>query len=248
MAAIDVSVDTCGDAAGVMRDTILDLCGTTNSLDEIVPLAPLVLSGIQLLLQTDLRYKSSGKYNINAHQLEYALYPRHSQPAASSMPSPHTSVQNTLFDESQTEPESQIEPESETESESVTEPESNPDKEYDAIIENQLGLPQYQHGIESSPPPVDANANCDKLNNGGEFFFSKKGLRKLTFRLAKVTYSAQVRVSADEENDCGDGVNTDVVVLLGDKVRITSSLWYCLQKIIAEKDEDRSPCRRPIPF
>jgi hypothetical protein len=65
-------------------------------------------------------------------------------------------------------------------------------------------------------------------------------LWKLTFRLAEVAYSA------DEENDVGDGVN--VVVLLGDKVRRPSLLWYCLQKIIAEKNEDRSQYRRPIPF
>ena len=114
---------------------------------------------------------------MNAHQLEYASYPRHSQPAASSMPS-YTSVQNTLFDESQTEPES------EPESESVTEPESNPDNEYDAIIENQLGLPQYQLGIESSPPPVEANADCDKLNNEGEYFFLKERSAKTDFSVS----------------------------------------------------------------
>ena len=38
---IGVSLEACGNAAGAMRDAILYSCGTTNFLDETVPLAPL---------------------------------------------------------------------------------------------------------------------------------------------------------------------------------------------------------------
>ena len=106
--------------------------------------------------------------NLNTHQR--TMHPRRSQPAACSMPSPHQ--QNTIFVESQTESESETDPESDTR---ITNPESNPDNAYSEVIENQLGLPEYQHGIiGSSPPPVDANVNCNKLNNEREFFSQRK--------------------------------------------------------------------------
>jgi hypothetical protein len=122
--------------------------------------------------------------NLNTHQR--TMYPRRSQPAACSMPSPHQ--QNTIFVESETESESETDPESKSDPESeiffesetesdtrITDPESNPDNAYSGVIENQLGLPEYQHGIiGSSPPPVDANVNCNKLNNEREFFSQRK--------------------------------------------------------------------------
>jgi hypothetical protein len=39
-AAIEVSLEACSNA-GIMGDTILYLCDTTNFPDEIMPLAPL---------------------------------------------------------------------------------------------------------------------------------------------------------------------------------------------------------------
>lgn len=147
--------------------------------------------------------------NPNTHQR--TTYPRHSQQA---MSSPHTSTQNAPFVESDAE----LEYASETESE--TEPESDPDKEY--VIENQFGLPDYQYGVyESSPPPVDANVNrdCDKLNNKGEHFL-KERFAKLSVLLAEV--ACRVEISADEGDDSGVGVNTDIELSLGDKVRTTS--------------------------
>jgi hypothetical protein len=203
-----------------------------TSLDKIMPLALLVpfrdtTSGTTGSWRYIARVLMT-RISIKARSKSKRLPTHNSQPAACSMPSPHTSVQNTDFVESKTEPESETESESEIE---VTDPESDPDNEYSAVIENQLGLPEYQYGIiESSPPPVDANAddlnnkgeaNADDLNNKGEFF-SRRGLQKLTFRLAKTGYRAQV--SADDGNDSG-AMNTDVVVLLGDKVRRTSFLW-----------------------
>lgn len=94
------------------------------------------------------------------------------------MPSPNPSAPDTVFVESVTE--------SETESESdfyerITDVESDPDEEYP--IQNQLGLPEYQnYYIESSPPPVDVNVDANvELNNEGEFSFSTKGLKRLSF-------------------------------------------------------------------
>jgi hypothetical protein len=107
---------------------------------------------------------------VNPNTPQRTTYPRNSQPA---MSSPHTSTQNISFVESDAELEYTSETESETESENRTEPESEPDKEY--VIENQLGLLDYQYGIyESSPPAVDANVNCDKLNNKGELFLKER--------------------------------------------------------------------------
>lgn len=85
------------------------------------------------------------------------------------MPSPYTSAQNTAV----------VESNPELEYVSETEPESNPDREAseEYVIQNQLGLPDYQFGTYvSSPPrgPVDANVNCDKLNNEGELFSQRK--------------------------------------------------------------------------
>lgn len=64
--------------------------------------------------------------------------------------------------------------------------------------------------------------------------FSQKRFVKTEFRLVKTGCKAQV--SADEGDDSGV-MNTDVVLLLGDKVRRTSSLW-CRPKIITERDKD----------
>jgi len=41
-AAIDVGLEACSNTAGIMGDTILYLFGTTNFLDEIMSLAPLL--------------------------------------------------------------------------------------------------------------------------------------------------------------------------------------------------------------
>jgi hypothetical protein len=166
------------------------------------------------------------------------------------MPSP----QNTIFIESETEPESVTESESifEPANESITEPESDPDQEY--VIENQLGLPDYRYGIiESSPPPVNVNGNFDNLNNEEGEFFLKERCGKTEFWLAKAACGAQVSADDSDDsdrNDPGVGLNTDIVLSLGE-VRNISSLGCCdccLQKIIAEKDENQSPSRRPIPF
>jgi hypothetical protein len=78
--------------------------------------------------------------------------------------------------------ESDTEPESESCETQVTDPDSDPDNEYSAVIENQLGLPEYQYGfVDSSPPPVDANFVHDdsESKNNGEFL-SKRG-HKLSF-------------------------------------------------------------------
>ena len=122
---------------------------------------------------------------------------------------------------------------SHTESESHNDPEthtnleSDPDQEY--IIENQLGLPDYQYGIyESSPPPVDPPVNCDALNDKGEYFSWRK-VAELSFPLAKV--DCKVEVSTVE----GDGLNTEVVVSLSDKVRKKLSLQCCAYKKSLQK-------------
>ena len=127
------------------------------------------------------------------------------------MPSPNPSVQNTVFVESETE--------RETESDLDIYAESDPD-EYP--IENQLGIPEYQNiFIESSPPPVDVNVNANvELNNEGGFFFSTKGLKRLSFRLAEA--ACRVQDGRDEGIDSGVGANTEIVLSSDDKVRITS--------------------------
>ena len=79
------------------------------------------------------------------------------------MPYPYTSAQNTGF----------VDSNPDLEYVSETEPESNPDREAseEYCIQNQQGLPGYPFGTyKSSSPPVDANVNCDKLNNEGEPF------------------------------------------------------------------------------
>jgi hypothetical protein len=99
------------------------------------------------------------------------MSPEKSQPAACTMPSPYAPVQNTVVIDSETESESELK--------------SQPDKEFDYIIENQLGLPEYQHGyFRSSPPPVEANVK-NELNNSDSEFFSISGLQKLTLQFAK---------------------------------------------------------------
>jgi len=158
------------------------------------------------------------------------------------MPSPNTSAQNSVFIESVTESESDF-------YERITDPESDPDERYP--IENQLGLPIYHNifiesspppidvesspppvDVESSPPPVDVNVDDhvdrDELNNEGEFFFSKKGLKRLSFRLAE----AACRLQDDQDGgiDSGVGAITDIVLSSDDKVRSISSFWCCLQK------------------
>jgi len=127
------------------------------------------------------------------------------------MPSPNPSVQNTVVVESETE--------SETESDLDFYVESDPDVEYP--IENQLGIPEYQNiFIESSPPPVDVNINANvELNNEGEFFFSMKGLKRLSFWLAEA--ACRVQDGQDEGIDSGVGANTEIVLSSDDKVRTT---------------------------
>jgi len=116
------------------------------------------------------------------------------------MPPPNAPVRNT--DDSETESESEIV--------AVSELESDPDQYY---IENQLGLPEYQHNIvRSSPPPADSNISND-LNNS-EFFQGM--VQKLTLQFAKTAY--RVQISANKENE---KINTDIVLTLGSKVRRT---------------------------
>jgi hypothetical protein len=94
--------------------------------------------------------------------------------------SPH--IQNAVFDVSDIEPQYEAELDFETEPE--TDIETDPDKEY--IIQNQLGLPDYQYGVyESSPPPVDANVNCDKLNNEKGEFLKKRKFAKADFSVSQ---------------------------------------------------------------
>lgn len=95
----------------------------------------------------------------NAHQC--SMDTEHPQLAACSTPTSPTPAQNTAVVDSETEPESEIQS----------------DDELEYVIENQLGLPEYQCGIKSSPPPVDANIICNELNNNGEFL-SRRGLQK----------------------------------------------------------------------
>ena len=73
-----MSLEACGDAVGLMGDTILYLCSTTNSPDEIMPLVLLVHLGIQLMVQPDLEDMYINKVqevNLNTHQ--HTMYPRH---------------------------------------------------------------------------------------------------------------------------------------------------------------------------
>ena len=137
------------------------------------------------------------------------------------MPSPNSSAPNTVIVESETESETDF-------YERITDAESDPDEEYP--IQNQLGMPEYRNNfIESSPPPVDVNVHANvELNNEGEFFFSMKGLKRLSFRSAKA--ACRVQDGQDEGIDSGVGANTDIVLSLDDKVRTTSLFWCCLQK------------------
>jgi hypothetical protein len=100
----------------------------------------------------------------------------------SSVPS-HTSAQNTALVESEAELEYEAEPE--YHHTDHTDPESDPDEGY--VIENQLGLPDYQYGIYvSSPPRADADVNCDKLDEEGEFFSRRKAC-KAEFSVSRST-------------------------------------------------------------
>jgi hypothetical protein len=104
--------------------------------------------------------------NPIAHQR--TTYPRHSQPAMPSLPTSSPPESKPELEHTSTST-SEVE-------QTLTELESDPDREY----ENQLGLPDYHDRYdiyESSPPPVDANINCDKLNNEGEFFHFKEDLQ-----------------------------------------------------------------------
>lgn len=121
------------------------------------------------------------------------MSPENSQTAARSTPPPHAPVR--IIDDSETESESEIGV--------VSELESHPDKTFD-YIENQLGLPEYQHNtVRSSPPPVDANIS-NKLNSS-EFF--QRVVRKLTLRFAKTAYKIQI-----SENEGNETMNTDIVL------------------------------------
>jgi hypothetical protein len=97
----------------------------------------------------------------------------------------------TVSDGSVVELQDEIEPaEIETEPEIETNFESDPDQEDYIEFENQLGLPEYRdqyYGIyASSPPPVDANVNCDKLNNEeSEFFLNKFEPPKADFSVSQ---------------------------------------------------------------
>ena len=133
------------------------------------------------------------------------MFPGKPKTTACSMPPPHAPVQNT--NDSETESESDIGV--------VSELESQPDQAIEYVIENQLGLPQYQHS-RSSPPAVDANISCNEFRSS-EFF--QGVVRKLTLRFAKTAY--KVQISGNEGNET---MNTDIVLTLSSKVRKTSSV------------------------
>jgi hypothetical protein len=149
------------------------------------------------------------------------MHTEDSQLAACLTPSSHTPERNTAIIDSETEPESEIQS----------------DNELDYVVENQLGLPEFQWGVvKSSPPPVDDNIICNELNNKSEFF-SRRGLQKLTFRLLLAKTGCRAQVSADEGNNSGV-MNTDIVLSLGDEVRKTCIVIVQVYKIITEKDKD----------
>ena len=105
----------------------------------------------------DININKNQGVNLNTHQR--TMRTRRSRLINSSTTGsptstpPATPVRNTAIVNSETESESEIQS----------------DEEH--VVENQLGLPEFQHDvIESSPPPVNVNIICNELNNKGEFF------------------------------------------------------------------------------
>jgi hypothetical protein len=100
--------------------------------------------------------KMFNKSQVNPSTHQRTMPPRTSQTAACS------TLPSQAQDHSETEPESEIEV--------LSDLESQPDREIEYVIENQLGLPEYQRSIiRSSPPPVPVNANTTNESNSSEF-------------------------------------------------------------------------------
>ena len=111
----------------------------------------------------DKSHQLSQEVNPNTHQ--HTMRSVRLRPAISSTPlSPP--VRHTVVIDSKTEPESKG-------------PYPNDDEESASLIENQAGLPEFQHGIarSSPPPPASDNINHDVSNNNSEFFLKERCAR-----------------------------------------------------------------------
>ena len=149
-------------------------------------------------------------------------------PAISSTPLPP--VKHIVVIDSETEPESEG-------------PYPNNDEESMLIIENQAGLPEFQHVVAESspPPPASDNVNHNVLNNNSECFLKERCAR---------TEFLVIWSSGQSSRQCGwrDEYWHCIVIGQQSEKKFVILIMMLTYKIISGNDKDWSPRWRLVPF